>query len=61
MFHNMIKWLVGNNRNRIHSQIVKPLNHLGIYEYHDDYLKQKLKGEQKNVYPRDWNNEQKGA
>lgn len=61
MFRKVIERLMGKRRARIHSHIVKPLNHKGIYEY-QDYLRYLLKEERKKNLPSvEWQEEQKGA
>ncbi|EGK12388.1 hypothetical protein ACFQ49_01945 [Kroppenstedtia eburnea] len=60
MFGNIIKRLLGKQV-RIHSHVVKPLNHQGIYEYHE-YLRYLIREERrKQLPPMEWQEEKRGA
>ncbi len=60
MFGNMIRRLL-KKEVRIHSHIVKPLKHQGIYKYHE-YLRYLVKEEKrKQLPPMEWQEEQRGA
>ncbi len=60
MFGNMIRRLL-KKEVRIHSHIVKPLKHQGIYKYHGVSEVSGQEEKRKQLPPMEWQEEQRGA
>ncbi|PTX64804.1 hypothetical protein C8P63_10120 [Melghirimyces profundicolus] len=60
MIRSVWKNLTGKRRVQIHSRVIKPLNHRGIYEYRE-YLMHHVKEGQRSLPPVVWTEKERGA